>query len=376
MVKFKVLHIFKSYFPETTGGVEQVIRQISLAGLERGVQADIFTLVDGPSHCFEFEGQLVHGVKRHFQLASTGFSFSALWAFRRLAENYDLLHFHYPWPFADLLNLLAGVSKPTVLTYHSDIVKQQALEHVYRPLQQHFLRSMNKIAVTSPNYLQSSTVLADYVGKSSIVPIGLNKASYPDVSAEQVAAIKAKHGDEFFLFVGVLRYYKGLHSLLAAVKDSSIKVLIAGSGPLLQELKTQLEEQQLEANVVFLGQVSEEDKVALLQACRALVFPSSLRSEAFGVSLLEAAMFAKPMISCEIGTGTTYINLANETGLVVPPESPEALRSALLTLLSDDALCAEMGKKAEQRYQRYFTDRVMFDGYYRLYQDLLSTPID
>lgn len=372
MAKLKVLHIFKSYFPETGGGVEQVIRQISLAGLERDVQADVFTLVDAPSGCFEFEEQCVHGVKRHFQLASTGFSFSALGAFRRLAEEYDLLHFHYPWPFADLLNLLAGVGKPTVLTYHSDIVKQQTLEHFYRPLQQHFLRSMDRIAVTSPNYLQSSTVLADYIGKSTVVPIGLNKASYPEVSDEHVAATKAKHGDEFFLFVGVLRYYKGLHSLLAAVKNSPIKVLIAGSGPLLQELKAQLEEQQLENNIVLLGQVSEVDKVALLQACRALVFPSSLRSEAFGVSLLEAAMFAKPMISCEIGTGTTYINLADETGLVVPPESPEALRSALLTLLNDDELCIEMGRKAKQRYQRYFTDNVMFEGYYNLYQDLLG----
>jgi len=59
------------------------------------------------------------------------------------------------------------------------------------------------------------------------------------------------------------------------------------------------------------------------------VFPSYLRSEAFGISLLEDAMYGKPMISREIGTGTTYINIGGETGLVVPPSDSMALRQAM-----------------------------------------------
>ena len=70
--------------------------------------------------------------------------------------------------------------------------------------------------------------------------------------------------------------------------------------------------------VAVLGALDDADKVALLTLCYAVAFPSHLRSEAFGISLLEGAMYGKPMISSEIGTGTSYINIDGETGLVVP----------------------------------------------------------
>jgi glycosyltransferase involved in cell wall biosynthesis len=74
-----------------------------------------------------------------------------------------------------------------------------------------------------------------------------------------------------------------------------------------------------------------------------VAFPSHLRSEAFGISLLEGAMYGKPMISSEIGTGTTYINIDQQTGLVVPPSDPQALREAMRTLWDDPQLAQEMG---------------------------------
>ena len=67
----------------------------------------------------------------------------------------------------------------------------------------------------------------------------------------------------------------------------------------------------------------------MFELCFAVLFPSHLRSEAFGISLLEGAMYGKPLISSEIGTGTTYINIDKETGLVVPPSDPIALREAM-----------------------------------------------
>jgi rhamnosyl/mannosyltransferase len=78
-----------------------------------------------------------------------------------------------------------------------------------------------------------------------------------------------------------------------------------------------------------LGFLPDEDKVALLELCYSVIFPSHLRSEAFGISLLEGAMYGMPLISSEIGTGTTYINIDGETGIVVPPSEPDALRQAL-----------------------------------------------
>jgi len=107
-----------------------------------------------------------------------------------------------------------------------------------------------------------------------------------------------------------------------------------------------------------------------------VVFPSHLRSEAFGISLLEGAMFGKPMISSEIGTGTTFINIADETGLVVPPGDPVALRHAMRHLWERPELAAEMGRRAEKRYWQYFTADQMVADYVGLYRELAGRYTD
>ncbi|MDE2429657.1 MAG: glycosyltransferase, partial [Burkholderiales bacterium] len=121
------------------------------------------------------------------------------------------------------------------------------------------------------------------------------------------------------------------------------------------------------------GALPETDKVALLTLCYALAFPSHLRSEAFGISLLEGAMFAKPMISSEIGTGTTYINIGGQTGLVVPPSDPAAFRQAMEYLWNHPSEAHCMGQKAQERYQELFTADNMAANYARLYRQILGS---
>jgi glutamine synthetase len=149
-------------------------------------------------------------------------------------------------------------------------------------------------------------------------------------------------GAKFFLFVGVLRYYKGLHILLDAAKGSNYPIIIVGAGPIETSLKRQARKHGLD-HVHFLGAVSDQDKVALLSLCYAVVFPSHLRSEAFGISLLEGAMHGKPMISSEIGTGTSFINVHEQTGLVVPPSDPRAFRNAMDKLWNKPERAKSMG---------------------------------
>jgi glycosyltransferase involved in cell wall biosynthesis len=124
--------------------------------------------------------------------------------------------------------------------------------------------------------------------------------------------------------------------------------------------------------VKLLGPISEEDKVCLLDLSRAFVFSSDLRSEAFGMSLVEAAMFGKPLVSCEIGTGTSYINLEGVTGWTVPPEDPDALRAAMLKLLQRPDQASAMGAAARDRFEQLFTARQMAAAYQGVYRELLA----
>jgi glycosyltransferase involved in cell wall biosynthesis len=79
------------------------------------------------------------------------------------------------------------------------------------------------------------------------------------------------------------------------------------------------------------------------------------------------------MISCEIGTGTSYVNLDGVTGLVVPPSDPFALRQAMSNLFTNQQQALEFGKNAEQRFESLFTAQVMGRRYVQLYQDILNS---
>ena len=354
------------------GGVEQVINQIARGATKLGVSTDVLSLTsERVPRTIEIDGYLAHRARLDVQIASTGFSMSAFLRFAQLAKQADVVHYHFPWPFMDVMHFATMVKKPTVVTYHSDIIRQKQLLRIYRPLQFKFLNDMSRIVATSPNYLATSDVLAKYKHKVSVIPIGLDKTTYPVPSSEKLAYWRYRFGPKFFLFVGVIRYYKGLHILIEAAQGTGFPIVIVGAGPIEQELKAQAAQLELR-NIHFLGHLPDEDKVALLTLCYGVLFPSHLRSEAFGISLLEGAMYGKPMISSEIGTGTTFINIADETGLVVPPSDPAALRQAMQYLWEHPVQAAEMGRRAEERYWRHFTADQMVRSYVDLYGDLVN----
>lgn len=367
----RVLHFFKTYWPDTFGGVERTIHALAKGGVSHGIEADVLSLSRSPiENTRKFDGHMAYKAKLDLEFASTGFSREAFTRFRELSIRADVVHYHFPWPFMDIVHLLSPPGKPSVITYHSDIVKQKTLLRLYAPLMHRFLSSVDRIVATSPNYLMTSEVLQRYREKTSVIPIGLDPADYPRASEEEKARWRGRFPRPFFLFVGVLRYYKGLHVLLDAVQAVDVDIVIVGDGPMRQELQEKAGSTAA-ANVHFLGALPDSAKAALLELCHGFVFPSHLRSEAYGLSLVEAAMFGKPMISCEIGTGTSFVNQDGETGIVVPPEDPAALAAAMNRLLSDDAFCRAAGSRASEWAQEVMSAASMTAAYADLYKEMV-----
>jgi len=337
-----------------------------------GVTSEVLTL--SPSRVARtvaVNGYKVHRCRSNFEIASTPFSVSAFLRFRQLAQWADIIHYHYPYPFADVLHFATQVNKPSLITYHSDIIKQKLLLKLYTPLMHKFLKSVDRIVSTSPNYFITSGILSRYEHKTEVIPIGLDKSGYHAAPAERVKFWRERFGHRFFLFIGVIRYYKGLHILIEAARNSNFPIVVVGAGPVEDELKAHAKSAGVE-NIHFLGFQPEEDKQALLELSYAAIFPSHLRSEAFGISLLEGAMHGKPLISSEIGTGTSFINIDKVTGLVVPPSDPAAFRQAMDFLWSNPEEASTMGKNAENRYWKLFTAEQMAQSYVELYHKLLA----
>jgi rhamnosyl/mannosyltransferase len=368
----RVLHVYRTYFPESHGGLEEVIRQICSNCGPLGIESRVLCVsrATDPTVIRRTEAAVYRSLQT-FEVASCNVSLQAFSMYKRLASWADVVHYHFPWPFADLLHMTSSIKRPSVLTYHSDIVRQRLLSKIYSPVMNRFLRSVDRIVCTSPNYFATSDVLSRFGSKVSVVPIGLDSSTYPEVTDDEIDVVRQQYGENFFLFVGVLRYYKGLHILLDAIKDAPYNVVITGSGPTERELKKQAATLQLD-NVKFTGYVPDKTKVALFKLSRGIVFPSYLRAEAFGVTLLEGAMYAKPLISTEVGSGTSHVNIEGETGLVVTPGSSNALRHAMDQLYSRPEMAQLMGKRARKRYEQLFTGELMGRRYNQLYQELAS----
>ena len=368
----RVLHVYKNYFPDSQGGLEETIRQICRSCSHFGVRNNVFTLTpNSRARILPRKEARVYRSSRSLQIASCDISFSALPQFQELLQRTDLVHYHFPWPMADLLHLLGRPRIPSLVTYHSDIVRQKKLLMLYRPLKKLFLNRVQSIVATSPNYFATSDVLSRYSEKVDVIPIGVDEASYPETDPNLVRSLRETVGEGFFLFIGVMRYYKGLHILLDAIQGTNLQVVIAGAGPAEEELKAHAANLGLN-NVLFMGHVSDAEKMALYKLARAVVFPSCLRSEAFGVTLVEGAMQGLPLISTEIGTGTSYVNKDGESGIVVPPADPKRFREAMLKLANDPELARELGKGARQRYEANFTGELMGRRYVELYKRLLG----
>lgn len=376
----RVLHVYRTYFPDPQGGMQEAIRQIALATRAHGVEARVFTLSPQPK-----PGSLEHAEARVVRSRSWAAPAScdlggphAFAEFARQARWADLVHYHFPWPFADVLRLFGGARRPAVMTYVADITRQRVLGALYRPLMCRTLRAMDAVVATSPAYARTSPVLTRLVDPARLrtIPLGIVEESYADAvrAAADIdpyvrfaEAIRCSGGrDGFFLALGVLRYYKNFDVLIEAAARSGLPVLIAGNGPMRAPLEARA--RACGAPVAFLGHVSEAEKMALIRECRALVLPSALRAEAFGMVLVEAAMAGRPMISCEIGTGTSFVNRDEETGLVVAPNDPAALAAAMLRLDADASLRQRFGTAARRRYEDLFAGDALGRSYVDLYE--------
>jgi rhamnosyl/mannosyltransferase len=368
----KILHVFKTYYPQSFGGVEQVIATLANGLVSSGIQSEVFSLSRKERVVSEpFQDHFRSAARTDFEVLSSPFSLTSIPLFRDLVSRHDIIHYHFPFPFGDVLGLLLARKKPSIVTYHADIVVDKGLLAIYRPVELAFLSSVDRIVATSPAYAKSSPNLRKFQHKVRVADLGLDEELYKECFCEvNLREWQSRLPADFMLFMGVLRHYKGLETLVEAARGFDGYLVIAGDGPYRSKVEKLISRYNLE-NVILIGEFSDIDKVSLVRLARAVVLPSTLRSEAFGLTLLEASMMGKPMISTELGTGTTHVNIHMETGIVVEPDHADMLHDAMSRLMNDEELAKRFGNAARDRYKNLFQADRMRERYLGLYQELV-----
>lgn len=367
----RILHIYKDYYPPTCGGVEIAIHQMVEGA--RDACDDIRVMICGRkpfTEWAEVEGTPVLKVGEWGRFLSAPMAPTfPLWLRRQRA---DILHYHIPNPTAVISHLMARPAGKALVHYHSDIIRQKRWLALYGPFRAAFLRQADRILVTSPNYLETSEDLQPVREKCQVLPFGVSMERFTRSPAveHQAETLRRRYGGPLVLFVGVLRYYKGLQVLIEAMREIDARLLVVGDGPLLPDLLRKVQTLPYADRIIFMGQV--ESVTPYYYAADLFCLPSIFRSEAFGLVLLEAGACGLPLISTELGTGTSYINQHGETGLVVPPSDPQALAQAIETLLGDSTLRADYGAAARRRIETHFTLDSMTEQLLSVYRDMIG----
>jgi glycosyltransferase involved in cell wall biosynthesis len=282
----------------------------------------------------------------------------------------DVVVIHEPNPMGLLAYFLARPPGTLIVWFHSEVIRPGWQYRLfYRPLLQFAFARASRIVVASPTLAASAPQLQEWRSKCVVIPYGIepNQESIVERYRLRAEAIRREHVKPIVLFVGRLVAYKGVGVLLDAMRDVDAVALLVGTGPEQAALERQARELGVAGRVRFLGEVPDDELQSLYRACDMFVLPSVTRQEAFGVVQIEAMSCGKPVISTELGTGTTWVNQDGETGLVVPPRDPAALRAAMQSLLADPALRSTLGAAGRRRARSTFAVERMIRSTLELY---------
>jgi rhamnosyl/mannosyltransferase len=368
----KVVHVYKDYAP-VVGGIENHVRLLAESQAAQGLDVTVLvTNLQGGTTVSRERGVRVIRAARLATLASTPLSLALLRQLRGIEA--DIAHLHFPYPLGEVAQLLMGRSRRLVISYHSDIVRQKTLLRAYRPVMERLLARADRILVATPQYLASSPTLASLKNKCVVLPYGIDQRPFQALHGANptVRALRERYGPgPILLFVGVLRYYKGLSYLLDAMRQIEARLVIVGLGPMYGPLREQVAALGIADKVSFAGAVADADLPAIYRAADLFVLPACERSEAFGLVLVEALASGLPLVTTELGTGTSYVNRDGETGLVVAPRDSQALARVIGALLADRALRARLAQGAVA-WAPHFRAEGMVSDIITLYSELLG----
>lgn len=367
-----ILQVSKLYTP-WIGGIEKVVQDIA-----EGI-------------CDEFESEVlvcqprgrglqetVNGV-RVTRATSVGMVLSQPLSpgfpllMRRLSRHADIVHIHLPFPLATI-GWRRNKGCRLVVTYHSDIIRQEWLSPVYGRWLRRVLEDAALILVSSPNMVRSSRWLRPYEAKCRVVPFFVDLRNFPLGSNVEVDPRELGFEREIpiVLFVGRLVYYKGLEYLLRAMQQVNARLVIVGDGPLRRRMERLSRELGVDKKVQFVGRVANDLLHKYYRVCRCLVLPSVEPSEAFGLVQLEAMAYGKPVVNTNLPTGVPFVSIDGETGFTVEPRDVQGLAAAISRLCDDDVLWRRMSQEARRRVETVFNKDVVLTQIKSIYWDVLS----
>lgn len=366
------------------GGAETLIAQLGRVAAAADIELSVLSL-HAPSDERSKLAPLLReagleprylGVKRTLDPRS----FARLVSFIK-SEEVDVVHTHLEMATTLGVPAAALAGTPSVSTFH----------HVHRPLlgrasarERLAIEISSRSAATifvsrasltsfEDRYCHGKPAPASWTVVHNGIDLDYFTPGDPGQSPFRFPAELGLEGHRVVTVLAALRDFKGIchavdawPAVLARHRDA--RLLLVGSGPMEASLRAQVAAAQLGDSVVFAGMRS--DIPDLLRASEVVLLPS-IYGENLPTVLMEAGACARPVVASDVG-GISDIVEHQKTGLLVPPGDSSAVASALLRLLSQPDLAAQMGRAARQRMERLFDAHVWARALRSVYQEAIS----
>lgn len=356
----------------TFGGAETQVIRLAIELRRRGCVVKIVCLVDPNAYLSQLE-------EEHIEVLSLGMPRGvpdprAIWRLRRIVREFrpDVVHSHMV--HANLLGRVARIfcRMPALISTAHNLQERSEKggatwhkELLYRLTDFFADRTTIICRAAFDRYVRVGAVPAR---KFELVPNGIDTRLFSPSSEAREATRTALGltGKFVWLAVGRLVEQKNYSSLLQALTllpGGDWVLLIAGDGPLRQELEAESERLRLSDRVRFLG--ADENIWRLYNAADALVMSS--RYEGLSIALLEAASMGLPGVVTDVG-GNAEVVIDGETGYVVEPGDSRKLAEAMDRLQSAPAdLRRSFGHAARRHCEDNFRFETITDRWLELY---------
>lgn len=384
MRPLRILHVGK-YYPPVPGGMERFLGDLVEAQRAAGHDVTVLVHAEPRSDHSDDPPWLLRcpvWLRLIFAPISPRFYF---WL-RRVVRRFqpDVIHLHMPNLSAFWALLVPGARRiPWVIHWQSDVVpsaRKLALRIAYphyRIFERAMLERADGVVVSSPQYLEGSRALAPWRDKCHVIPLGIDPRRLPEVQGAETEGLWRGTGLRV-LAAGRLTYYKGFGTLIeAASRAAGMEVIIAGDGEERSQLARMLRAAGDPASIRLEGRVDDTTLARLMASCDVFCLPSIERTESFGIVLLEAMRYARPLVVSDLrDSGVTYVARSGQNALAFPPEDAGALRERLERLAAHAHERRVLGTLGRERFLREFDIAQVERRIHALYDLLLRMRVE
>ena len=369
----KILMLTWEYPPRVVGGISRVVYDLSHTLIKDGHEVTVITYKDGDTPYFEDDkGVKVYRVDNYMINPNNFIDWIMQLNFNMVAKaneiiseegKFDVIHAH-DWLVAYAAKTLKNsYNVPIVATIHATESGRNSGIH---DEQQRYINDTEWMltyeaaeVIVNSNYMKGEIqrLFGLPYDKINVVANGVNLSSFNGVERDYNFRRKfAMDNEKIILFLGRLVYEKGVQHLISAMPKilegyHDVKLVIAGKGGMLDELKAQVEAMGIGQKVYFAGYLNGKDVQKMYKAADISVFPSTY--EPFGIVALEAMLAERPVVVSDIG-GLNEIVQHRENGMKTYAGNSNSIADSILELLYDHKLSAEIVKKAKNKVRNEY----------------------